>query len=130
MTEITYRKHSSGPVRPYSASATANGIVWACGQIPAAANGSIPSDLGDQVRAAFANLEATLTDAGSSLAHIVKMTVFLADLDEFDSYNEAYLDCFGTRTLPPRTTVEVSRFRGDKRIEIDAVAVVVEESDG
>lgn len=126
MTDITYRKHSAGSGRPYSASATANGIVWACGQVPAAEDGSISPQMGDQVRTVFANLERALTEAGSSLAHIVKMTVFLADLDEFDVYNEAYLACMGDRTLPPRTTVEVSRFRGAKRIEIDAIAVLAD----
>lgn len=53
------------------------------------------------------------------------MTVFLADLDEFDEYDAAYRARLSGVTLPPRTTVQVARFRGEKRIEIDAVAVLV-----
>ena len=124
MTDVTYRSHQTGAPRPYSASATACGIVWACGQIPADADGSVPEAMGDQVRLAMANLERVLADAGSSLDRIVKMTVFLANLDEFDEYNAAYTACFEGMTLPPRTTVEVARFRGAKRIEIDAVAAL------
>lgn len=124
MTEITYRVHRDGAPRPYAASATAGDIVWACGQVPTDERGETPASIGDQVRVAFANLDRLLADAGSSLGHIVKMTVFLADLDEFKEYNEAYIACFDGRTLPPRTTVQVARFRGPKRIEIDAVAVV------
>lgn len=85
MTDVNYRNHPTGAPRPYSASATACGIVWACGQIPADADGNIPESIGDQVRTAFSNLERVLEAAGSSLGHIVKMTVFLANLDEFGS---------------------------------------------
>ncbi|GAA3829305.1 RidA family protein [Brevibacterium casei] len=124
MTEVTYRSNPRGEVLPYAASATAGGIVWLCGQIPTHEDGSVPESMHDQVTAALANLERALVAAQSSLRHIVKLTVFLADLGEFDDYNSAYCDYFGAVALPPRTTVEVARFRGEKRIEIDAVAVV------
>ena len=74
---------------------------------------------------ALDNLEGVLAQAGSSLAHVLKLTVFLADLDEFDAYDAAYRARLSEVTLPPRTTVQVARFRGEKRIEIDAVAASV-----
>ncbi|MGY4544135.1 2-iminobutanoate/2-iminopropanoate deaminase [Arthrobacter sp. UYNi723] len=86
------------------------------------ADGSTPQSLHDQVNVVFDNLEKVLADAGADLSTILKITVFLANLDEFDEYNSAYLERFGDLTLPPRTTVEVARFRGQKRIEMDAVA--------
>ena len=61
---------------------------------------------------------------GGGLHTLLKTTVYLADLSEFDDYNAAYLDRLEGIPLPPRTTVEVARFRGSKRIEIDAVAAV------
>ncbi|MEO5778427.1 MULTISPECIES: RidA family protein [Arthrobacter] len=122
MSGIQRRWHEDGKPRPYTASATFGGVVWACGQVPTRADGSTPESLRDQVNVVFDNLEKVLADAGADLSSILKITVFLANLDEFDEYNSAYLARFGDLTLPPRTTVEVARFRGEKRIEMDAVA--------
>ncbi|MET3173991.1 UNVERIFIED_ORG: 2-iminobutanoate/2-iminopropanoate deaminase [Arthrobacter sp. UYCu721] len=124
MSEIQRRWHEDGKPRPYTASATFGGVVWACGQVPTRADGSTPESLRDQVNVVFDNLEKVLADAGADLSSILKITVFLANLDEFDEYNGAYLARFGDLTLPPRTTVEVARFRGEKRIEMDAVAAI------
>lgn len=66
-----------------------------------------------------------LIAAGATLSTSLKMTVFLADLDEFDEYNRAYQHRMAGHPLPPRTTVQVARFRGRKRIEIDAVAATL-----
>jgi 2-iminobutanoate/2-iminopropanoate deaminase len=52
------------------------------------------------------------------------VTVFLTDLGEFDAYDAAYCARLAGRPLPPRTTVQVASLRGEKRIEIDAVAAV------
>lgn len=122
MSGIQRRWHEDGKPRPYTASATFGKVVWACGQVPTKADGSTPESLQDQVNVVFDNLEKVLADAGAELSTILKITVFLANLDEFDDYNNAYLERFGDLTLPPRTTVEVARFRGEKRIEMDAVA--------
>ncbi|MGN6132837.1 MAG: RidA family protein, partial [Nocardioidaceae bacterium] len=56
------------------------------------------------------------------LATLLKVTVYLADLADFDAYNDAYLARLASNPLPPRTTVQVAAFRGQKRLEIDAVA--------
>jgi len=64
--------------------------VWACGQVPADEHGIVPEAIGDQVVVALDNLEQVLTAAGASLSSLLKLTVFLADLDEFDAYNAAY----------------------------------------
>lgn len=124
MSEIQRLWHQDGKPRPYTATATVNGIVWACGQVPTQADGSTPETLTDQINVVFDNLETVLADAGADLSTILKVTVYLANLDEFDEFNEAYLARLADVTLPPRTTVEVSRFRGTKRIEMDVVAAV------
>lgn len=69
-------------------------------------------------------MENVLKSAHSDLSNLLKLTVYLADLDEFEEYNAAYLTRLSGHPLPPRTTVQVARFRGEKRIEIDAVAAV------
>lgn len=124
MSTITRTQFTDGNPRPYSASAATGGIIYLCGQIPARPDGTTPPDIAGQVTQAFDNLEAALHEAGSTLSHLLKLTVFLADLDEFDDYNAAYLTRLSGHPLPPRTTVQVARFRGEKRIEIDAVAAV------
>ena len=125
MSGIQRRWHQDGKPRPYTATATFGGIVFACGQVPTQADGTTPDALRDQVDTVFDNLETVLADAGADLSTILKVTVFLANFDEFDEFNAAYLNRLSEVTLPPRTTVEVPRFRGTKRIEMDVVAAVV-----
>jgi 2-iminobutanoate/2-iminopropanoate deaminase len=124
MSAATRRLHPDGKPRSYAASTTVGDIVWACGQVPTDAAGGTPEAIGDQVRLALDNLAAVLADAGASLDTLVKTTVFLADLDEFDAYDRAWVERLSPHGLPPRTTVQVARFRGAKRVEIDAVAAV------
>lgn len=124
-TVLVRHDHADGIPRSYTASAVFGGVVWACGQVPRRQDGSVPETIEEQLAVTVDNLEAVLVQAGSSLAHVLKLTVFLADLDEFDAYDAAYRERLAGVTLPPRTTVEVARFRGEKRIEIDAVAVLV-----
>lgn len=124
MSGIQRRWHQDGKTRNYTATASFGGIVFACGQVPTRPDGSTAASLNDQVDTVFDNLETVLADAGADLSTILKVTVFLANLDEFDEFNAAYVRRLQGVTLPPRTTVEVSRFRGEKRIEVDVVAAV------
>ncbi|KWX23675.1 hypothetical protein AFM11_12825 [Mycolicibacterium wolinskyi] len=116
--------HPHDAARPYAAAAVFGGTIWACGQIPTTADGHTPPGMAEQVNVAIDNLETTLRAAGGGLHTLLKLTVYLADLSEFDAYNDAYLARLQGIPLPPRTTVEVARFRGAKRIEIDGVAAV------
>jgi 2-iminobutanoate/2-iminopropanoate deaminase len=120
----------NGKQTPYSAATVHNDVVYACGQVPVATDGTIADDIGAQVRQCFDNLERVLTSAGSDLGHLLQVTVYLADLGEFDAYNGAYLACLSGRPLPPRTTVQVAAFRGTKRIELTATAAVASQQQG
>ena len=122
MSTIERTQFSDGQPRPYSASAEVNRIIFLCGLVPTRPDGTTPPDIAGQVAQAFDNLENALLAARSDLCSLLKLTVFLADLDEFEEYNAAYLTRLSGHPLPPRTTVQVARFRGEKRIEIDAVA--------
>lgn len=124
MSTISLAQFTDGKARPYAASATVNGIVFLCGQVPTLPDGSCSPEITGQVIQAFDNLELALAAAQSNLSSLLKLTVYLADLDEFEEYNAAYLTRLSGHPLPPRTTVQVARFRGEKRIEIDAIAAV------
>ncbi len=128
-SQITRHRHADGKRRPYIAAAVHGGVVYPCGQIPTDPEGVTPDALVDQVGVCFDNLERVLVSAGSSLGHLLQLTVYLADLTDFDRYNEAYLARMTGHSLPPRTTVQVAGFRGAKRIEISAIAAVAEAPD-
>ena len=110
---------------PYSQAIKANGLVFVSGQL-----GLKPGHTemaGDtieaQTRQVFDNLGAILTEAGSSLDRIVKTTVFLASLDDFQGMNSVYAERVGE--LPPaRSTIEVAGLPSGALVEIEAVALL------
>lgn len=121
---ITRRAHADGVARPYIAATIHNGVVYPCGQVPVDGEGRTPNALADQVRLCIDNLERTLISVDSSLHRLLQLTVYLADIGDLDTYNQAYLCRMAGKTLPPRTTVQVAAFRGAKRIELTAIAAV------
>jgi len=76
-----------------------------------------------QTEQVFRNLEAVLTAAGSSIEHVVKATVFLADMNDYNTMNELYKKHF-KGDPPARSTVQVARLPRDAKIEIEVVAVL------
>lgn len=116
--------HAGGPDRAYGAATVHNGTVYPCGQVPVDLDGSTPPELVDQTALCIDNLERVLLRAGSSLDALLQMTVYLADIGELDEFNRGYRTRMAGRKLPPRTTVQVAAFRGEKRIELTAIAAV------
>ncbi len=76
----------------------------------------------DQARQALSNLRAILESAGSGLGRVIKATVYLVDMADFEAVNRVYAGFFDSNP-PARVCVEVSRLPKDGRVEIDAVAV-------
>jgi 2-iminobutanoate/2-iminopropanoate deaminase len=64
-----------------------------------------------------------LEAAGSSLANVVKTTVFLVDMNDFAQMNEVYAECF-SENKPARATVQAARLPRDTRVEIDCIAII------
>ncbi|RPI01736.1 MAG: RidA family protein [Ignavibacteriae bacterium] len=114
------------PIGPYSQALQIDGrILYTAGQIPIdPSNGKlIEGDIQAQTRQVMKNLEAVLLEGGSSLASVVKTTVFLKDMNEFTAMNEVYAEYLGGAS-PARSTVEVARLPRDVRIEIEVIALV------
>ena len=111
-------------IGPYSQAIKANGMVFASGQIALdpASGQVIEGGITEQTERVLNNLKAVLEASGSSLDLVVKTTVFLADLNDFVSMNEAYGKFFGD-VPPARSTIEVSRLPRDVRVEIDVIAL-------
>jgi 2-iminobutanoate/2-iminopropanoate deaminase len=110
---------------PYSQAIIANGFVFVAGQLGLEPGSSdvVPGGIGPQTERVFANLNAILEAAGSSLDQIVKTTVFLRNLDDFTGMNEVYASKIGG-TPPARSTVEIGRLPAGALVEIEAIALV------
>lgn len=111
-------------IGPYSQAIKANGFLFLSGQIPLHPGSGqvVGGDIRAQTEQVLKNLQAVLETAGSSLAAVVKTTVFLADLNDFTAMNEVYGRYF-PEAPPARATVEVARLPKDVKVEIDLVAV-------
>ena len=110
---------------PYSQAIAAGGFVFVSGQLAlkpgdTAIGGETIEEQTEQV---FANLRAILEQAGSGLDRLVKTTVFLADLDDFQGMNSVYAAHVGDEP-PARSTVEVARLPSGAKVEIEAVALL------
>jgi 2-iminobutanoate/2-iminopropanoate deaminase len=99
-------------------------LVFTSGQIGVDAKGQIvEGGIEAQTEQVFRNLATVLEAAGSSVDNIVKATVFLADMNDYNAMNELYKKHF-KGDPPARTTVQVARLPRDAKIEIEAVAVL------
>ena len=109
---------------PYSQAMVASGFVFASGQVALdPATGELTGvTAADQAKQVLKNLQAVLEAAGTSLARVVKTTVYLTDLEAFAAVNSVYEGYFG-ETRPARATVQVSALPKGALVEIDAVAV-------
>jgi 2-iminobutanoate/2-iminopropanoate deaminase len=110
---------------PYSQAVRAGGLVFVSGQLALRPGSSeiVGDAIEEQTEQVFSNLRAILDAAGSSLERIVKTTVFLIDLGDFQGMNEVYARHVGD-TPPARSTIEVSALPSGARVEIEAIAQV------
>ena len=126
MSSAVHTEFAPAAIGPYSQAIKVGDVVYTSGQIPVnPATGEVPGDITGQTEQALANLEAVLKAAGASVAQIVKMTVFVKDLNDFGTLNAAYAKFFDAREVanyPARSCVEVARLPKDVDIELEAVA--------
>ena len=109
---------------PYSQAIRAGGLVFVSGQIALAPGGHelAGEGIAEQTEQVFANLRAILEAAGTGLDRVVKTTVYLRNLDDFQGMNEVYRTHVGD-VPPARATVEVTALPSGALIEIDAIAL-------
>jgi 2-iminobutanoate/2-iminopropanoate deaminase len=111
------------PKAPYSPVVISDGHVFTAGQVGFDANGDVvEGGIEEQTRQAIENVGLCLEAAGCTLRDVVKVTAFLADLEDFAAYNRVYTSFFA-EPYPARTTVGVS-LPGSLLVEIEAVASI------
>ena len=123
MIETVATDRGPKAIGPYSQAVRSNGFVFLSGQIPLDPKTQqiVEGDVAAQTERVLENLKGVVEAAGSSLQHVVKTTVFLADMDDFAAMNEVYGRYFVAHP-PARSTVEVSRLPRNARVEIDLIA--------
>lgn len=125
MKRIVSTDDAPAAIGAYSQATTTGELVFTAGQIPLTPDGEVfdGEPIGTQTRRALQNVEAILDAEGASMGDVLKTTVFLDDIDEFDGMNEAYAEFF-TDEPPARSAVEVAALPKGVAVEIEAVAVV------
>lgn len=107
---------------PYSPAVQAGPFLFISGQLPALPSGELlAGPIEDQARLCLENISRITGAAGGTLADLVKVTIYLADMNDFARVNSVYATFFD-REPPARACVEVSRLPKDARIEIEAIA--------
>jgi 2-iminobutanoate/2-iminopropanoate deaminase len=111
-------------IGPYSQAIEAGGMVFASGQLPidAATGEFAPGGVKEQTRQSLTNAKAILEEAGTDLAHVVKTTVFLADMADFGAMNEVYSEFF-SQPFPARSAIAVKALPKGALVEVECIAV-------
>ena len=112
------------PVSHYCHVVRAGNLIWVSGAIGVAADGSVPDDVGRQAELAVASIDACLTAAGAGAEHVVKVNVYLTDINDRGKINPARQRYFGAHR-PASTLVGVTALvLPNAKVEIEATAVV------
>jgi 2-iminobutanoate/2-iminopropanoate deaminase len=112
-------------IGPYSQAIKTGNLVFCSGQIGLVpeAGKIIEGGIAAETERALKNLEAVLKEAGASLRHVVRTTVFLADMKDFEAMNEVYGRYFGDYR-PARSTIQAGALPRGARVEIDVIATL------
>jgi 2-iminobutanoate/2-iminopropanoate deaminase len=120
-------KQAPQAIGPYSQAMVSGNLVFTSGQIPLTPAGDlVDGGIETQTRQVLENVKAVLEAAGSDLNHVIKTTLFIKDMNQFQKINEVYAEYFSDHQ-PARSCVEVARLPKDVLIEMEVVALLKEE---
>jgi 2-iminobutanoate/2-iminopropanoate deaminase len=123
--EIISTKKAPEAIGPYSQGVKAGNIVYTSGQLPIdpKTNELITGDIKRETRQSMENVIAILNEAGASLKDVIKVTIFVKDMNNFAQVNEVYGEYFKEHK-PARSCVEVAKLPKDGDVEIEAIAII------
>ena len=125
MKQVVFTSQAPAAIGPYSQAIRAGEWLILSGQIPVdPTTGEVAgTDVRTQARQVLKNIQAVLAEAGTTVQAVVKTTVFLKDLQDFQAFNEEYAKVFASEA-PARSCVEIARLPKDVLVEIEAIALV------
>jgi 2-iminobutanoate/2-iminopropanoate deaminase len=123
MLQVVATDRAPQAIGPYSQGIKFNGMIFVSGQIPLDPTSMqlVTGTIEEQTRRVLMNVSAILQEAGSGLDKVIKTTVYMKDMNEFEKMNAIYGEFF-SNNKPARATVQVARLPKDVSIEIDAIA--------
>jgi 2-iminobutanoate/2-iminopropanoate deaminase len=123
MKRTVHTDDAPAAVGAYSQATTNGELVFTAGQIPLTPDGELRDDASvtEQTELALSNLEAVLAEAGAAPTDVLKTTVFLADIEDFEEMNAAYAEFFDEEP-PARSAVQAGALPKGVAVEIEAVA--------
>ena len=135
MKEIIATADAPAALGPYAQGIKVNDMIFASGQLPVnpKTNELVPGGIREQTEQVLLNLRSVMEEGEATLDDIVKVTIFMVDLEDFDAMNSVYKLFFpntetSTNLLPARSTVQVARLPRDAQIEMEAIAVITHSS--
>jgi 2-iminobutanoate/2-iminopropanoate deaminase len=120
--EIEYLQATSGPARPFSPAVRVNGFLILSGQIGTDSAGLVKGGIVPETRQTMENIKRTLEQNGSSLDQVVKCTVFMVDMKEWQTMNDVYVTYFKPERLPARSAAGASGLALGSKVEIECLA--------
>lgn len=126
MSTAILSRSAPAPIGPYSQAVSAGDWIFVSGQIPLDPSTNLisSSSTADQTRQVLANIREILRAAELEPRHVVRTTIYLADLADFGAVNEVYAEFFAASEVQPaRSTIQVSALPKGARVEIDAIAL-------
>ena len=126
MKKIIKTKTAPRPVGPYNQAILFNNTLYASGQIAINPlnNQIINEDIEAETKQVMENLNEVLKEAKMDFSNVVKCTIFLKDMNDFESVNQIYSTFFNEKDAPARETVEVSMLPKNVNVEISLIAIV------
>ena len=123
MKQVIRTKKAPAAIGPYSQAIQVGNLVYTSGQIPIdpATGAFVEGGIKEQTRQSLTNVKAILEAAGTNMSHVVKTTVFMADMDDFADMNAVYAEFF-TEPYPARSAVAVKTLPKNALVEIEVVA--------
>ena len=125
MRQAVSAPNAAKPIGPYSPAIRAGNLLFISGQVgfDPATGALVDGDVSAQTDQVMLNIGTLLQAAGTDFAHVVRTTVYLADMNEFAKMNEVY-GRYVVDPPPARSTVQVARLPRDARVEIDVIAAL------
>lgn len=124
MKTIVETSKAPAPIGPYSQAVICDGMLYSSGQIAIDPNTGtlVTHQIQAETKQVMENLKAVLAEADMDFDHVIKSTIFIMNMDDFQEINKIYGSYFNENTAPARETVQVARLPKDVNLEISVIA--------